>query len=92
MGPDGWRGYRDAIRAASPDFHNEIVELVVDADRAAARMEYSGTHAGTLLGHPPTGRRFSYSGAAFFRAGDGLLIEAWFLGDLEALETQLRGQ
>ena len=37
VGRDGWRGYRDQIRAASPDFHNEIVELVVNAQRATAR-------------------------------------------------------
>ena len=92
VGRDGWRGYRDQIRAASPDFHNEIVELVVNAQRAAARLAYSGTHAGALLGHSPTGRRFSYAGAAFFRAEGGFLAQAWVLGDLAALEVQLRGR
>jgi hypothetical protein len=30
VGYEGWRAYRDAIRAGSEDFHNEIVALVGD--------------------------------------------------------------
>ena len=62
---------------------------MVDGDRAAARLLYSGTHTGTLLGMPATGRRFEYAGAAFFTASDGLLTSAWVLGDLDALRRQL---
>lgn len=89
-GRGGWRRYRDTIRAGSADFHNEIADLVVSGERAAARLEYSGTHTGPLLGLDPTGRRFGYSGAAFFAASGGALVEAWVLGDLEALRAQLR--
>jgi predicted ester cyclase len=72
-GRDGWRRYRDKIRSGSPDFHNEIVDLVVAGDRATARLVFSGTHSGVLLGIEPTGRPFSYAGAAFFTvAGDRL--------------------
>lgn len=88
-GRDSWRAYRDRVQASSADFHNEVVELVVDGDRAAARLLYTGTHTGTLLGLPPTGRPFSYAGAAFFRTEAGLLSTAWVLGDLEALRRQL---
>lgn len=90
-GRDGWRGYRDRIRAAVPDFSNEIVELVVDGDRAAARMRYSGHHVGTLLGVPGNGVAIGYDGAAFFRATEGQLRSAWVLGDLAALRAQLAG-
>jgi predicted ester cyclase len=88
-GRDGWRAYRDRVRAAVPDFHNEIVDLVVDGDRAAARLRYSGHHRGELLGVRGTGRRVEYAGAAFFTAGAGLLTGAWVLGDLDALRRQL---
>jgi predicted ester cyclase len=65
LGPDGWRSYRDLVRAGSADFHNEIIELVCDGQRAAARLRYTGTHTGALLGLPATHRRFEYAGAAF---------------------------
>jgi steroid delta-isomerase-like uncharacterized protein len=88
-GRDGWRGYRDKIRAAVPDFHNEVVDLVVSGDRAAARLVYSGHHHGELLGVRGTGGWISYSGAAFFTARDGFLVQAWVLGDLATLRRQL---
>lgn len=91
QGRDGWRRYRDLIRQGSSDFHNEIIDLVVAEDHAAARLEYSGTHTGPILGFNPTGRRFSYSGAAFFTASDASLTEAWVLGDLQSLSAQLSG-
>ncbi len=84
-----WRGYRDTIRAGSSDFHNSVVTLVVDGPTAAARLLYSGTHTGPLLGIPATGRPFEYAGAGFFTAADGLLTSAWVLGDLDGLRRQL---
>lgn len=88
-GRDGWRTYRDMIRDGSADFHNEVTDLVVSGERAAARLKYTGTHTGPLLGLDPTGRRFVYSGAAFFTASGGVLAEAWVLGDVESLRVQL---
>jgi predicted ester cyclase len=55
----------------------------------AARLRYTGTHTGRLLGIPATGRRFEYAGAAFFVAARGRLTSAWVLGDLDGLRRQL---
>jgi hypothetical protein len=40
----------------SSGFHNEIIDLVCDGQRAGARQRYTGTHAGVLLGLPATQR------------------------------------
>lgn len=92
QGRDGWRTYRDTIRQASPDFHNEVVDLVAAGDRAAARLRYTGRHHGLLAGIPPTGSRFEYAGAAFFASRDGMLASAWVLGDLDGLRRQLQAR
>jgi steroid delta-isomerase-like uncharacterized protein len=89
VGPEEWRAYRDGVRRPAPDFHNQVVDLVTDGDRAAARLVWSGIHEGTLLGVDGTGRRFSYPGAALFMARDGLLAEIWVVGDLGVLRRQL---
>lgn len=89
VGRDGWRGYRDAVRAGSSDFHNEVRDMVVNGDKAAARLLYTGTHDGPLVGLAPTGRTFGYAGAAFFTARAGLLTDAWVLGDLAGLRELL---
>jgi steroid delta-isomerase-like uncharacterized protein len=90
VGRGGWRRYRDTIRAGSADFHNHVVTVVAEHPCAAARLVYSGTHTGPLLGLPATGRRFEYAGAAFFTVDNGMLARAWVLGDLEGLRGQLR--
>ena len=89
IGRDGWRRYRDGVRAGSADFRNEVVTLVVRDHEAAARLDFSGTHTGTLLGLSATGRRFTYAGAAFFNADGTRLTSAWVLGDLAGLRGQL---
>jgi steroid delta-isomerase-like uncharacterized protein len=88
-GRDGFRSYRDKIRTAFPDFHNQIVDLVASGDRAAARLCCSGHHQGEVLGIAPTGARVAYEGAAFFTASDGQLAEVWVLGDVDGLRRQL---
>jgi predicted ester cyclase len=90
MGRDGWRAYRDRVRRAVPDFHNEIVELIRAPDRAAARLVYSGHHRGVLLGRLGRGAPIRYSGAAFFHCADEQLVSAWVLGDIDALYRQIR--
>lgn len=89
-GHDGFLEYMNLIRTAFPDFHNRIDELVAEADRAAARLTYTGTHHGTLFDRPPTGRRVEYVGAAFFQVSGGRIQRVWVLGDLHALMQQIK--
>ena len=89
-GRDGFRAYRDRVRAAFPDFRNEIVELVAEGERAAVRLRCSGRHEGELWGTAPTGRSVTYEAAAFLRSRGNQLCEAWVLGDLDGLRARLR--
>jgi steroid delta-isomerase-like uncharacterized protein len=89
QGRNAWRAYRDAIRSAVPDFHNEIVDLVTAPGRAAARLRYTGHHHGVLMGQQGNGAPIDYEGAAFFRCDDGRLMSAWVLGDIDRLRGQI---
>jgi steroid delta-isomerase-like uncharacterized protein len=89
QGRDSFRAYRDKVRAAFPDFHNEVRELQVEGDRAAARLICTGRHEGEILGIPPSGARIAYEAAAFFRTDGDHLQEVWVLGDVEGLRRQL---
>jgi steroid delta-isomerase-like uncharacterized protein len=90
-GRDGLRRYMGQVRAAFPDFHNQIDALVAEGELVAARLTYSGTHAGELFGIAPTRRRIEYAGAAFFRLADRQVVEGWVLGDTARLRAQLSG-
>lgn len=85
-------GYMDAIRAAFPDFCNEIVEMVSEGDRVFARLRYTGTHRGEILGIAATGKRIEYAGAALFTIRGGKIASAWVLGDVYGLLRQLQAE
>jgi steroid delta-isomerase-like uncharacterized protein len=88
-GPDGFIDYMRMIRGALSGYRCEIVALIAEADRAAARMRFHGNHIGSLLGFEPTGRPVEWAGAAFFRFADGQIAELWVLGDTQELRRQL---
>jgi predicted ester cyclase len=88
-GRDGWRAYRDAVRRAVPDLHNEVVELVTASGQAAARLSCTGHHHGELLGRQGRDAPIAYA-AAFFRCAGGRVASAWVLGDLDALREQIQ--
>ena len=90
-GHDGFLGYIQTIRDAFPDFHNRIEEIIATDDRAVARLTYSGTHQGALLGRTPTGRRIEYAGVALFTMTGGRISKVWVLGDLWGLIQQIDG-
>jgi len=90
QGREGFRDYRDRLRAAAPDFRNEVIDLIAGTDRAAVRLRCTGHHRGLLLGLPPTGRAFSFSCAGFLTAAGGRLTSAWVVADLDDLRRQLR--
>ena len=56
------------FRAAFPDWHEEIVELVAEEGVLAGRFRCSGTHLGEFLGYPPTGKRMEVEEVFFLRA------------------------
>ena len=88
-GRDGFRAYRDKLRAAFPNFSNEIVYLVAEGERAAVRLRCSGRHEGELFAIAPTERSVTYEATAFLRSRASQLCEVWALGDLVGLRAQL---
>ena len=78
------------FRASFTDVRMRVVTLVVDGDQVAGRFHCSGTHTGTWLGHPPTGRRFDdVDEVYFFRVHDARIVEMWGLEDTAERLRQL---
>lgn len=89
QGLDGFKQYVNMVRAAFPDFHNTIEELIAEGDKVVARLAYTGTHKGELFGMAPTGQRVTYSGIAIFRIAEGKVADGWVMGDTLGLMKQL---
>jgi predicted ester cyclase len=77
------------FRASFSDVHMEVVALVAEGDQVAGRFRCSGTHTGTWLGHPPTGRRFDVDEVYFFRVDGDRIVEMWGLEDTAERLRQL---
>ena len=88
-GLDSFKEYMGTVRAAFPDWHNRIDELIVSGDKVVTRMTWNGTHLGELLGVEPTGKRVEYVGAAIFSLVDGKIEDGWVVGDTQELWKQL---
>ena len=69
------------FRAAFPDWHEEVVQLVAEDDAVAGRFRCSGTHLGEFLGEAPTGKRMEVEEVFFLRAEEGRFVEFWGLED-----------
>jgi predicted ester cyclase len=85
VGREQFKGYVETVRAAFPDWQNRIDEILAVEDRVVTRITWSGTHQGMLGDIEPTGARVEYRGAAFFRLADGVIEEAWVVGDTQEL-------
>lgn len=79
------------LRAAFPDLHLTIEEMVTESDKVWVRMTSRGTHRGPFLGLPPTGKSFTITVFDICRFEDGRIVEHWGVPDRFALLEQLGG-
>jgi predicted ester cyclase len=76
-GRDTFRQLVEQWRAAVPDVHCEVDNLVVEGDLAGWTVTTTGTHTGDGLGFPATGKRFETVSANIGRMRDGRAAEHW---------------
>jgi len=75
--------------AGIPDLSAKIDDLVAEGDKVVVRFTAEGTHEGTLLGVPPTGKRLRVSGISIYRLAEAKIVEHWEEGDRLGLLQQL---
>jgi aspartyl-tRNA synthetase len=78
------------VVAAFPDYRWELRHLLVDAPWLAAHFTDTGTHRGSFLGVPASGRSVSTQEFAFYRVDAGRIVEVWVTADDLHLLQQLR--
>ena len=88
-GPGAFKERIRATREGLPDFTTTVDDIVSEGDQGVILWTASGTHTGTLLGLPPTGRRLVWSGMTWFRVGEGRLVAERELFDVQGLLAQI---
>lgn len=88
-GREGFRGYVAQVRAAFPDFHNRVDEMIAEGGKVVAHLTYSGTHHGKLFGAAPTHKQIEYRGIASFQISQGRIVSGLVYGDTIGLMRQI---
>jgi steroid delta-isomerase-like uncharacterized protein len=86
---EGMRTAGAMFRAAFPDWHSEVHDLIAEHDVVVERFTASGTHEGELMGAAPTGKTVVLEGINIFRVRDGRITERWGRLDELGLLQQL---
>jgi steroid delta-isomerase-like uncharacterized protein len=76
-------------RAAFPDWHFTVEDMLAEADVVMTRCTVRGTHRGELFGLPPTGREVAYTEILISRVSDGRIVEQSVLIDRLGLLQEL---
>jgi steroid delta-isomerase-like uncharacterized protein len=71
----------ELLAGAFPDWHATIEDLIAQGDKVVMRGVARGTHRGTFMGIPPTGKKVTVTGMHVFRIADGKIVEHWAEAD-----------
>jgi predicted ester cyclase len=88
-GPQGLKWLIAMFRTAFPDLHCTIEDEISVGDQFAAHLTMRGTHKGSFLGNPPTGRPIVVQGIIFARVEECMIVEYWMQIDQFGLLQQM---
>jgi predicted ester cyclase len=77
------------IHASLSGLSGVVEDTVVEGDKVAARITWRGTHAGSFLGLPATGKPVTFGSMHLLRFENGLATEWWGVPDLYGALTGL---
>lgn len=69
------------LRAGFPDLKITVEDVVAEKDIVVARFSAVGTHKGTFMGAPATGKKISVQGLDMIRVKNGKAKEVWHYGN-----------
>jgi predicted ester cyclase len=80
----------EAVVRAFPDYRWNLRHLIIDRPWISAHFLDTGTHCGTFLDVPGTGRSIKIQEFATYRIDTGKIVEVWVAADNLDLLAQLR--
>jgi steroid delta-isomerase-like uncharacterized protein len=89
QGREGLKEVLGMMRAAFPDIHWAVEEMVAEGDTVVTRFIWTGTHRETFLGVPATGRSVTVKGVVIDQLADGRMSRSRILMDSLGMMQQL---
>ncbi|MBI2267506.1 MAG: peroxiredoxin [Armatimonadetes bacterium] len=88
-GREGVQQIVTILRSAFPDLHYVVEHALAEEDKVVLRILCHGTHFGTFMGIPPTGKPVSWTETHLARCSGGKIVEHWSNIDEQGLMQQL---
>jgi steroid delta-isomerase-like uncharacterized protein len=88
-GRDGLRWLIETYRAGFPDIWVQIDDQIAEGDKVLTSISMRGTHQGTFMNIPATGREITVGAMVMTRFENGRNVEGWATLDRLGLMQQL---
>jgi steroid delta-isomerase-like uncharacterized protein len=88
-GPGQMKPFVRNLRGTIPDLQISIQDIMAEEDKVMVRVLLEGTHSGSGLGVPPSGRRIRVAGIVVIRISKGQFVEGWNSWDQLGLLRQI---
>ena len=88
-GKEGLKKSINSLHAAFPDLVSRLHNFSESGDTVWGHFVATGTHTGSFMNNPPTGKKFSIDIIDVARFRDGKIIEHWGVPDRFAMIMQL---
>lgn len=88
-GREGLKEFFTMFRAAFPDLHFQVNDLVAKGDKVWAYITIHGTHKGQFMDMAATGKKIEIRGFDIIRFVNGKAVEHWGLTDSMTMMQQL---
>ena len=89
QGREGLKEVIGMLRAAFPDMHWVVDEMIAEGEKVVTRFTWTGTQQGTFMGMPATGRSVAVKGVVIDRIIGGMMTDSRILMDTMGMMQQL---
>jgi steroid delta-isomerase-like uncharacterized protein len=89
QGPRAMERFLKPYLRAFPDLRIVFEDAIADRDRVVTRWRMEGTHQGSLMGIPASGKSISIEGIRIDRIENGKIAESWMQMDSLGLLEQI---
>jgi steroid delta-isomerase-like uncharacterized protein len=88
-GPAQLKPFVRNLRGSLPDLQISIQDIMAEEDKVMVRVLLEGTHSGSGLGVPASGRKIRVAGIVVIRISKGQFVEGWNSWDQLGLLRQI---
>jgi steroid delta-isomerase-like uncharacterized protein len=88
-GPEAMKEHVSGWVMSFPDLRFTVEQMVAEGDRVASQLVMEGTHQGTWMGIPATGKRLQIRMITIHRIRNGRIAEDWVVVESLGLFQQL---